>query len=78
MRRVKVVLKGKITLSKLYILKNGHPQSRKDQLLNSVSKLGKELVLVLLSYTLFLLLMLIPAEILHDKFLGTEQEHAKA
>ena len=31
-----------------------------------------------MSYTLFLLLMLIPAEILHDKFLGTEQEHAKA
>lgn len=74
---IEVVLEGKITLGELYILKNGHPQSRKDQLLNSVSKLCKELVLVVLSDTFFLLLMFIPTEILHDKFLSTKQEHAK-
>ena len=56
---VKVVLKGKITLSKLYVLKNSHPQPRKNQLFNSVSELVEELIFIFLSNSFFFLLMFV-------------------
>ena len=59
MWRVKVVLKGKITLSKLYVLKYSHPQPRKNQLFDSVGKLIEELIFIFLSYSFFLLLMFV-------------------
>ena len=59
MWRVKVVLKGKITLSKLYVLKYSHPQPRKNQLFDSISELIEELIFIFLSYSFFLLLMFV-------------------